>query len=161
MPSFDIVSEVNKVELRNAVDQANKEIANRFDFRGSDARIEQNDLVLTFYADDDFKLKQVADVFTAKCAKRGVDVRAFDPQAAEKMSGDKLKQPVNVRSGIEQERAKQIVKLIKDSKLKVQGSIQGSAVRVSGAKKDDLQTVIQFLRKQVTDIPVQFDNFRD
>jgi cyclic-di-GMP-binding protein len=161
MPSFDIVSEVNKVELRNAVDQANKEIANRFDFRGSDARIEQDDLVLTFYADDDFKLKQVADVFTAKCAKRGVDVRAFDSQAVEKMSGDKLKQPVNVRSGIEQERAKQIVKLIKDSKLKVQASIQGSAVRVSGSKKDDLQTVIQYLRKQVTDIPVQFNNFRD
>jgi cyclic-di-GMP-binding protein len=161
MPSFDIVSEVNKVELKNAVDQANKEVANRFDFRGSDARIEQNELVLTLYADDDFKLKQVADLFMAKCAKRGVDVRAFEPQSIEKMSGDKVKQPVNVRSGIEQERAKQIVKLVKDSKLKVQASIQGASVRVSGAKKDDLQTVIQFLRKNVTDIPVQFDNFRD
>ncbi len=161
MPSFDIVSEVNKVELRNAVDQANKEIANRFDFRGSDSRIEQNELVLTYYADDGFKLKQVADLFMAKCAKRGVDVRAFDPQAIEKIGGDKVKQPVNVRSGIEQERAKQIVKLVKDSRLKVQASIQGSAVRVSGAKKDDLQAVIQLVRKQVTDIPVQFDNFRD
>ncbi len=161
MPSFDIVSEVNKVELRNAVDQANKEIANRFDFRGSDSRIEQNELVLTYYADDGFKLKQVADLFMAKCAKRGVDVRAFDPQAIEKIGGDKVKQPVNVRSGIEQERAKQIVKLVKDSRLKVQASIQGSAVRVSGAKKDDLQAVIQLVRKQVTDIPVQFENFRD
>src|SRR3954471_2973556 len=161
MPSFDIVSEVNKVELKNAVDQANKEVANRFDFRGSDARIEQNELVLTLYADDDFKLKQVADLFMTKCAKRGVDVRAFDPQSIERIGGDKVKQPVNVRSGIEQERAKQIVKLVKDSKLKVQASIQGSAVRVSGAKKDDLQTVIQFLRKSVTDIPVQFSNFRD
>jgi uncharacterized protein YajQ (UPF0234 family) len=161
MPSFDIVSEVNKVELRNAVDQANKEIGTRFDFRGSDARIEQNELVLTLYADDDFKLKQVADLLMAKCAKRGVDARAFEAQSIEKMSGDKVKQPVNVRSGIEQDRAKQIVKLIKDSKLKVQASIQGTAVRVSGAKKDDLQTVIQFLRKNVTDIPVQFGNFRD
>jgi cyclic-di-GMP-binding protein len=161
MPSFDIVSEVNKVELKNAVDQANKEIANRFDFRGSDARIEQNELVLTFCADDDFKLRQVADLFMAKCAKRGVDVRAFDPQSIEKIGGDKVKQPVNVRSGIEQERAKQIVKLVKDSKLKVQASIQGAAVRVSGAKKDDLQTVIQYLRKTITDIPVQFSNFRD
>jgi Uncharacterized protein conserved in bacteria len=161
MPSFDIVSEVNKVELKNAVDQANKEIGTRFDFRGSDARIEQAELVLTLYADDDFKLKQVADLFMTKCAKRGVDARAFDPQPIEKMSGDKVKQPVNVRAGIEQERAKQIVKLVKEGKLKVQASIQGAAVRVSGSKKDDLQAVIQFLRKAVTDIPVQFTNFRD
>ena len=161
MPSFDIVSEVNKVELKNAVDQANKEIANRFDFRGSDARIEQGEEGLTMYADDDFKLKQVAELFMTKCAKRGVDVRAFEPQSIEKIGGDKVKQPVSVRSGIEQERAKQMVKLVKDSKLKVQASIQGAAVRVSGAKKDDLQAVIQVLRKAVTDIPVQFNNFRD
>ena len=160
MPSFDIVSEVNKVELKNAVDQANKEIANRFDFRGSDARIEQNELVLTLHADDDFKLKQVADLFMAKCAKRSVDVRAFDPKDIEKI-GNKVKQQVDVRSGIDQDRARQIVKQIKDSKLKVQASIQGAAIRVSGAKKDDLQSVIQFVRKTVTDIPVQFGNFRD
>ena len=159
--SFDVVSKVDLAEVKNAVDQAMKEIANRFDFRGSDSRIEQTELVLTLYADDDFKLKQVADLFMTKCAKRGVDVRAFDPQSIEKIGGDKVKQPVKVRSGIEQERAKQIVKLVKDSKLKVQASIQGAAVRVSGAKKDDLQTVIQFLRKSITDIPVQFDNFRD
>src|SRR5262249_26777482 len=116
MPSFDIVSEVNKVELKNAVDQANKEIANRFDFKGSDARIEQADLVLTLYADDDFKLKQVTDVFLTKCAKRNVDARMFDTKAVEKIGGTKVKQPVHVKVGIEQEKAKSIVKLLKDSK---------------------------------------------
>jgi uncharacterized protein YajQ (UPF0234 family) len=161
MPSFDVVSEVNKVELKNAVDQANKEIANRFDFKGSDARIEQADLVLTLYADDDFKLKQVADVFLTKCAKRGVDARMFDTKAVEKIGGTKVKQPIHVKVGIEQEKAKGIVKLIKDSKMKLQSGIQGNAVRVSGAKKDDLQTAIQLIRKSVTDIPLQFNNFRD
>jgi uncharacterized protein YajQ (UPF0234 family) len=161
MPSFDITSEVNKVELKNAIEQSNKEIANRFDFKGSDARIEQAELTLTLYADDEFKLKQVMDVFTGKCAKRGVDVRALEPGDSEKMSGDKLKQPVEVKNGIESEQAKKIVKLIKDNKLKVQASIQGTAVRVSGAKKDDLQTAIQLVKKSVTDIPLQFQNFRD
>src|SRR5262245_55911391 len=160
MPSFDIVSEVNKVELKNAVDQSNKEIANRFDFKGSDARIEQADLLLTLYADDDFKLKQVTDVLLTKCAKRGVDARLFDVKAIEKL-GTKVKQPIQVKVGIEQEKAKGIVKLIKDSKLKLQASIQGTAVRVSGAKKDDLQTAIQLVRKSVTDVPLQFQNFRD
>jgi uncharacterized protein YajQ (UPF0234 family) len=161
MPSFDIVSEIDQVELKNAVDQANKEIGNRFDFKGSDARIEQAELVLTLYADDDFKLKQVTDLFIAKCAKRSVDVRAFDPKEIEKIGGNKVKQAINVRAGIEQDRAKQIVKLIKESKLKVQAGIQGTAVRVSGGKKDDLQSAIQVIRKGVTDIPVQFQNFRD
>src|SRR6266581_1526054 len=147
MLSFDIVSEVNKVELKNAVDQANKEIANRFDFKGSDARIEQAELVLTLYADDDFKLKQVTDVFLTK--------------SVEKIGGTKVKQPIHVKAGIEQEKAKSIVKLIKDSKMKVQASIQGNAVRVSGAKRDDLQDVIALVRKSVTDIPLQFQNFRD
>ncbi|MGB7541000.1 MAG: YajQ family cyclic di-GMP-binding protein [Burkholderiales bacterium] len=161
MPSFDIVSEVNKVELKNAVDQANKEIANRFDFKGSDARIEQSELVLTLYADDDFKLKQVTDVLTGKCAKRGVDVRMLDPKPLEKIGGTKVKQVFNVKVGIEQEKAKSIVKLVKDSKMKVQASIQGNAVRISGAKKDELQAAIQLVRKSVTDIPLQFQNFRD
>src|SRR2546422_6043376 len=107
MPSFDIVSEVNRVELKNAVDQANKEIANRFDFKGSDARIEQAELVLTLYADDDFKLKQVTDVLLTKCAKRGVDARMFDTKAVEKI-GTKVKQPIQVKAGIEQEKAKNI-----------------------------------------------------
>ena len=160
MPSFDIVSEVNKVELKNAVDQANKEIANRFDFKGSDARIEQTELVLTLYADDDFKLKQVTDVLLTKSAKRGVDARMFDTKAVEKI-GTKVKQPIHVKAGIEQEKAKSIVKLLKDSKMKVQASIQGAAVRVSGGKKDDLQAAIALVRKSVTDIPLQFQNFRD
>jgi hypothetical protein len=161
MPSFDITSEVNKVELKNAVEQANKEIQNRFDFKGSDARIEQAELALTVYADDEFKLRQVMDVLTGKCAKRGVDVRALDPRAIEKISGDKVKQTVEVRNGIETEKAKAIVKLLKDAKLKVQASIQGPAVRVTGAKKDDLQAAIQLVRKSVADVPLQFGNFRD
>ena len=161
MPSFDIVCEANAVEVKNAIEQANKEISNRFDFKGSDARIEQADLVLTLYADDDFKLKQVADVFLTKCAKRGVDARMFDTKSVEKIGGTKVKQPIHVKVGIEQEKAKSIVKLIKDSKMKLQSGIQGNAVRVSGAKKDDLQTAIQLIRKSVTDIPLQFNNFRD
>src|SRR5258706_1297988 len=161
MPSFDIVSEVNKVELKNAVDQANKEIANRFDFKGSDARVEQSELVMTLYADDEFKLRQVTDVLLSKCAKRGVDARLLDTQGIEKIGGTKVKQPINVKVGIEQEKAKGIVKLIKDSKMKVQASIQGAAVRVSGAQNDDLQTAIQLVRKSVSDIPLQFQNFRD
>jgi hypothetical protein len=161
MPSFDITSEVNKVELKNAVEQSNKEIQNRFDFKGSDARIEQAELTLTVYADDDFKVKQVMDVFTGKCAKRGVDVRALEPKDLEKISGNKVKQVIEVKNGIETEKSKSIVKLLKDSKMKVQASIQGPAVRISGAKKDDLQAVIQLVRKTVTDIPLQFGNFRD
>ena len=161
MPSFDITSEVNKVELKNAIDQSNKEVSNRFDFKGSDARIEQNELQLTVYADDDFKLKQVMDVFQGKCAKRGVDVRALDPKDAEKISGNKMKQLVDVKNGIEQEVAKRIVKLIKDARIKVQASIQGEAVRVSGAKKDDLQAAIQLVKGSVKEIPLQFQNFRD
>jgi len=161
MPSFDIASEVNKVELKNAIEQCNKEIANRFDFKGSDARIEQAEFTLSVYADDDFKLRQVMDVFTAKCAKRGVDVRALEPKDVEKIGGDKIKQTVEVKNGVESEQAKKIVKLIKDNKLKVQASIQGTAVRVSGAKKDDLQAAIALVKKTVTDIPLQFQNFRD
>ena len=161
MPSFDITSEVNKVELKNAIDQANKEIQNRFDFKGSDARIELAELELTLYGDDEFKLKQVMDVLIGKCAKRGVDVRALEPKDIEKISGNKAKQPIVVKNGIEQERAKQIVKLVKDAKLKTQASIQGAAVRVSGAKKDDLQAAIQLVKKSVSDIPLQFGNFRD
>jgi cyclic-di-GMP-binding protein len=161
MPSFDITSEVNKVELKNAIDQSNKEITNRFDFKGSDARIEEKELQLTVYADDDFKLKQVMDVFLGKCAKRSVDVRALDPKEVEKISGNKVKQLVDVKNGIEQEAAKRIVKLIKDAKIKVQASIQGEAVRVSGAKKDDLQAAIQLVKTSVKEIPLQFGNFRD
>jgi uncharacterized protein YajQ (UPF0234 family) len=160
MPSFDITSDVNKVELKNAVDQSNKEIQNRFDFKGSDARIEQSELTLTLYADDEFKLGQVMDLFQGKCGKRGVDLRAFDTKPMEKL-GAKVKRIIQVKEGIEQEQAKKIVKLVKESKLKVQASIQGAAVRISGAKKDDLQSAIQLVRESVKDIPVQFGNFRD
>ena len=161
MPSFDIVSELNTVELRNAVDQANKEIGTRFDFKGSDARVELADKALTLFADDDFKLKQVADVLTAKLAKRGVDIRALEYKDAEKISGNKMKQAVVARTGVDQERAKKIVRALKDSKLKVQASIQGDAVRVSGAKRDDLQAAIALAKKTVTDYPLQYENFRD
>lgn len=161
MPSFDIVSEVNTVEVRNAMDQANKEITNRFDFKGSDARVELADKVLTLFADDEFKLKQVTDILVGKLAKRGVDTRALESKDAEKVSGNKVKQVVTVRTGIEQELAKKIQRAIKDSKLKVQASIQGDAVRVSGAKRDDLQATIALVRRTVTDFPLQYQNFRD
>ena len=161
MPSFDITSEINKVELKNALEQVNKEIGTRFDFKGSDARIEEKELVLTVYADDDFKLKQVLEILTSRCAKRGVDVRAFDMQDVERAGGDKVKQSIKVRNGIETEMGKKIVRLIKDAKLKVQAGIQGEAVRISGAKRDDLQDVIALVKKSITEVPLQFGNFRD
>ena len=161
MPSFDIVSQVNAQEVKNAIEQANKEIANRYDFKGSDARVEQQELDLAAFADDEFKLGQVMDVLRARLAKRNVDVRCLEPGTVEKISGDKVKQPVKLKVGIPQDKAKSIAKLIKDSKLKVAGSIQGDALRVSGAKKDDLQAAIQLVKQSVTDIPVQFINFRD
>jgi len=162
MPSFDIVSEVDKQELRNAVDQSNKEIANRFDFKGSDARIEQAEFVLTVYADTDFQLDQVQEVFNGKVTKRGLDVRCLDiAEKSEKVSGNKVKRQVTVKNGIETELAKKIVKHIKDSKLKVTASIQGESVRVSGAKRDVLQECIASVRKTITEAPLQFQNFRD
>ena len=161
MPSFDIVSQVDGQEVKNAVEQTNKEITNRFDFKGSDARVEQNELVLTVYADDEFKLGQVIDVLRARLAKRNVDVRSLEPGAIEKISGDKVKRPITVKVGVPQEKGKQIQKLVKDSKLKVSASIQGDAVRVSGGKKDDLQAAIQLVKKSVTELPLQFINFRD
>ena len=161
MPSFDIVSQVDKQEVKNAVEQANREIQNRYDFKGSDARIEQAELALTVHADDEFKLGQVVDVLRIRMAKRNVDVRCLELGSVEKISGDKVKRAVTVKVGVAQEKGKQIQKLVKDSKLKVQASIQGDAVRVSGAKKDELQAVIQLVRASVTDIPLQYVNFRD
>ena len=161
MPSFDIVSQVNQQEVKNAVEQTNKEVSTRFDFKGSDARVEQAEMVLTVYADDEFKLGQVTDVLRGRLAKRSVDVRSLEVGAIEKISGDKVKRPITVKVGIAQEKAKQIQKMIKDSKIKVAASIQGDAVRVSGGKKDDLQAAIQLVKTSVTDIPVQFTNFRD
>jgi uncharacterized protein YajQ (UPF0234 family) len=161
MPSFDIVSQVDRQEVKNAVEQTNKEITNRFDFKGSDARVELNELVLTVYADDEFKLGQVMDVLRGRLAKRNVDVRALESGALEKISGDKVKRPITIRVGVAQEKGKQIQKLIKDSKLKVAASIQGDAVRISGGKKDDLQAAIQLVKNSVADVPLQYINFRD
>ncbi len=161
MPSFDIVSQVNAQEVRNAVEQANKEIANRFDFKGSDARIEQAELALTVFADDEFKLGQVLDVLRTRLTKRNVDIRCLELGNVEKISGDKVKRVVTVKTGVPQDRGKQIQKLVKDAKLKVNASIQGDAVRIAGAKKDDLQAAIQLVRQSVTDLPLQYINFRD
>ncbi|ODV44098.1 YajQ family cyclic di-GMP-binding protein [Cupriavidus sp. UYMMa02A] len=161
MPSFDVVCEANMVEIKNAVEQANKEITTRFDFKGSDARVEQKEGELTAFADDDFKLGQVKDVLINKMAKRNVDVRFLDYGKVEKISGDKVKQVITIKKGVTGDLAKKIVRMIKDSKIKVQGSIQGDAVRVSGTKRDDLQSVIAMLRKDVSEAPLDFNNFRD
>jgi uncharacterized protein YajQ (UPF0234 family) len=161
MPSFDTVSEANMVEVKNAVDQAGKEITTRFDFKGSDARVEQKDRDLTAYADSEFQLNQVLDVLTNKLVKRNVDVRFLDRGKIEKIGGDKVKQVIKIKNGIETEAAKKIVRIIKDSKMKVQASIQGDAVRVTGAKRDDLQAAMAMLRKEVADLPLEFNNFRD
>lgn len=161
MPSFDVVSETNKVELANSLDIANKEIANRFDFKGSDARIEHKDLELTIYADDDFKLGQVHDVLVGKMTKRGIDARVLEDGKKEKVGGNKMKETIKVKNGINQELGKKIVRIIKDSKIKVQGSIQGETVRVTGAKRDDLQATMELLKKNIEEVPLQFNNFRD
>jgi uncharacterized protein YajQ (UPF0234 family) len=161
MPSFDVVSEANMIEVKNAIEQSNKEISTRFDFKGSDARVEQKERELTLFADDDFKLGQVKDVLIGKMAKRNVDVRFLDYGKVEKIGGDKVKQVVTIKKGVTGDLAKKIVKLVKDSKIKVQASIQGDAVRVAGTKRDDLQGVIAMLRKDVTDTPLDFNNFRD
>jgi cyclic-di-GMP-binding protein len=161
MPSFDVVSEADMIEVRNAVDQSNKEISTRFDFKGSDARVEQKENDLTAFADSDFQLSQVKDVLTNKLAKRKVDVRFLDEGKIEKIGGDKVKQVIKIKNGIETETAKKITKIIKESKMKVQASIQGESVRVTGAKRDDLQAAMQLLRKEVPDTPLEFNNFRD
>jgi uncharacterized protein YajQ (UPF0234 family) len=163
MPSFDILCEANAVELKNAVDTANKEIANRFDFKGSDARFEltEKEHEITAFADDDFKLGQVRDVLLGKMAKRGVDARFLKIEDAEKIGGDKMKQKLTVKNGVESELAKRIVKMLKDGKVKVTASIQGDVVRVASAKKDSLQEAIALVRKSVTEVPLSYQNFRD
>jgi uncharacterized protein YajQ (UPF0234 family) len=161
MPSFDVVSEANTVEVKNAVEQSNKEISTRFDFKGSDARVEQKERELTAFADSEFQLNQVRDVLTGKMVKRNVDVRFLDIGKVEKIGGDKVKQVIKIKNGIESDAAKKIVRIIKDSKMKVQASIQGDAVRITGAKRDDLQAAMALLRKDVEDLPLEFNNFRD
>ncbi|CAG9934062.1 YajQ family cyclic di-GMP-binding protein [Candidatus Nitrotoga arctica] len=162
MPSFDIVSEVDKTEVKNAVEQTNKEVGTRFDFKGSDARVEQAELVLTVHADNEFQLNQVQDVLNAKLTKRSVDIKCLEiSDKIEKVSGNKVKRSCTVKVGVEIELAKKIVKFVKDSKMKVQASIQGDTVRITGSKRDDLQAAIQLIRTSITDFPLQYQNFRD
>jgi uncharacterized protein YajQ (UPF0234 family) len=162
MPTFDAVLEPNLVEVRNAVDQAAKEIGTRFDFKGTSARVELSEKEITLYADSEFQIGQVTDVLLAKLSKRSVDPRFLDRDAKiEKIGGDKVKQLVVVKSGIDGETARKLQTLVKQSKLKVQASIQGDTVRVSGAKRDDLQAAIALIRKEIADQPLTFSNFRD
>ena len=162
MPSFDTVLEPNLVEVRNAVDQTAKEIGTRFDFKGSSARVELKEKEITLWADSDFQIGQVVDSLIAKLTKRSVDVRFLDRSAKiEKIGGDKVKQVVTVKSGIDSDTAKKLQSLIKQSKLKVQAAIQGDTVRVTGAKRDDLQSAMALIRKEVADAPLTFTNFRD
>ena len=163
MPSFDTVSEANMEEIKNAITQANKVVTNRFDLKGTSAKIELKDKEkeVTLFGDTDFHLDQIITELTQTMGKRKVDVRFLDFGKVEKIGGDKVKQVVKIKNGIDADDAKKIVKLIKDSKLKVQASIQGDAVRVQGAKRDVLQDVIAMLRKDVKDLPLEFNNFRD
>ncbi|MCX4190294.1 YajQ family cyclic di-GMP-binding protein [Methylophaga sp. OBS3] len=161
MPSFDIVSEVDKHELTNAVDQANRELTTRFDFRGTDARVEQSEKVLTMYADSDFQLEQLLDILRLKLVKRSIDVKCLEVKDP-KGDGKLRKQDVIVREGLDKDVSRIIVKLIKDSKIKVQAAIQGDSVRVTGKKRDELQQIIALLRSdEGIEMPLQFNNFRD
>ncbi|OZB43171.1 MAG: YajQ family cyclic di-GMP-binding protein [Polynucleobacter sp. 39-45-136] len=155
MPSFDVVCEPDMIELKNAIEQSNKEITNRFDFKGSDSRVEQKDETLILFGDDDFKLGQVRDVLISKMAKRNVDVRYLKDDKTETIGGDKRKQTMKIQKGITSDLSKKVVRIIKDA------SIQGDAVRVTGAKRDDLQDTMALLKKEVTEAPLGFNNFRD
>ena len=164
MPSFDFTSEVDMAALKNAIDATGKKIIGRHDFKGTSAKVELNDKdkLLTLYADSDFQLKQIKDILFPEMEKKEPEcVKRLDEQTVQKVSGDKVKQELKVKAGIESELAKKIVKLIKDSKLKVQASIQGDTVRVSGAKRDVLQETIALVKKSITDFPIKYGNFRD
>ena len=161
MPSFDTVLEADLVKVKNSVENTAKEIGTRFDFKGTAAAIELKDKEITLIGDSDFQLDQVTDILRNKMTKSGVDIRFLDAGKVEKIGGDKVKQIIKVRNGIETEQAKKISQLIKGSKVKVQASIQGDAVRVTGAKRDDLQAAMALIKKEVVDVPVSFDNFRD
>ncbi len=161
MPSFDVVSKVETAELTNALDQVNREIGTRYDFKGSGAKVERQENLLTLYADSEFQLKQVQDILYTRAAKRGINVASFDAQKIEAIGGDKARQLIKVKQGIDKELARNIVRLVKDSGLKIQAAIQGEEVRVSGKKRDDLQAVITLLRGAKLGQPLQFVNFRD
>ena len=161
MPSFDTVCEADFVEVKNAVDNATKEIGTRFDFKGTSAAVELKDKEITIYGDAEFQLQQVEDLLRNKLTKRNVDVRFLDIQKAQKIGGDKVKQLIKVKNGIESELAKKIQKLMKESKLKVQAAIQEEKVRITGAKRVDLQAAMALIRKDLADHPLSFNNFRD
>lgn len=161
MPSFDTVLEADFVEVRNAVDNTAKEIATRFDFKGTAAAIELKDKEITLWGDADFQLTQVEDILRNKLTKRNVDVRFLDVGKPQKAGGDKLKQTVTIRNGIDATLGKQLQKVIKESKLKLQASIQGESVRITGAKRDDLQAAMALIRKDISEFPLSFNNFRD
>jgi len=164
MPSFDFTSEADLVALKNAVDVASRQIDNRYDFKGTSAKAELNekDKVIVLYGDSDFQLDQIKDIlFPAMEKKEKESVKRLDPQTVQKISGNKVKQELKIKDGIETELGKKIVKMLKDAKMKVQASIQGDAVRVSGAKRDDLQAAIQLVTKTITDYPIKAGNFRD
>lgn len=160
MPSFDVVSEVDKHHLTNAVDQANRQVTNRYDFKGVDARFERNEYTVTLVAEAEFQITQMLDILQSALLKNTIDIACLDYQPI-KASGKEVKQEILVRTGIETELAKKIVKMIKEQKLKVQAQIQGDQVRISGKKRDDLQTAIAFLREAELELPLQFTNFRD
>ncbi|MFO6420101.1 YajQ family cyclic di-GMP-binding protein [Hylemonella sp. W303a] len=161
MPSFDTVCEADMVKVKNGVDNAAKEIGTRFDFKGTSASIEIKDKEITLIGDADFQIEQILDVLRGKLTKQSVDVRFLDIGDLQKIGGDKVKKVVKVKNGVEAELAKKIQRLIKDSKLKVQASIQEDKVRVTGTKRDDLQAAIALLRKEISDTPLDFNNFRD
>jgi uncharacterized protein YajQ (UPF0234 family) len=161
MPSFDTVCEANMVDVKHAIENTTKEINTRFDFKGTPAAIELKDKEITLIGDADFQLSQIEDILRNKLTKRNVDVRFLDKGDVQKMGGDKVKQVVKIRDGIETELGKKIQRIIKDSKIKVQAAIQDGKLRVSGTKRDDLQAAMALMRKEITDVPLSFDNFRD
>lgn len=164
MPSFDFTSEADMVALKNAVDITARQIDNRYDFKGTSAKVELNekDKVITLHGDSDFQLDQIKDIlFPAMEKKEAESTKRLDHQPVQKVSGNKVKQELKIKNGIESEMAKKIVKMIKDAKLKVQASIQGDEVRVQGAKRDDLQECIALVKKTITDFPIRYGNFRD
>jgi len=161
MPSFDVVSEIDKPELTNAIHQANKELGTRFDFKGTDARVEYNDRRLTVFAENDFQVKQAVDVLCIKLAKRGIDLACLNYHDLEEIGGGKARQIIDLQEGINTDLGRKLVKQIKDQKYKVQTAIQGEQLRVTGKKRDDLQSVMAFLRESDAGVPLQFNNFRD
>jgi cyclic-di-GMP-binding protein len=160
MPSFDVVSEIDRHEAANAVDQSNREVDTRFDFKGTGARFELVDLIVNLEAEADFQLRQMLDILTQKLARRGIDVACMQPEEPE-IALNKARQKVVLTHGIDSDTARKIVKLVKETKLKVQSQIQGEQVRVTGKKRDDLQGVMALLKKAELGLPLQFTNFRD